>query len=542
MTMFIIMVVIFVVGYTFIALEHPLRIDKAASALLMGTVLWAVYALNGSEILSLNFSRAWAHFVEEYPNLANTTEGVRQFITHHDVLEHLANISTILFFLLGAMTIVEIVDQHDGFRIITDQIKTTNKVKLLWILSILTFFMSAVLDNLTTTIVIIALLRKLIGDQKTRWFFAAMVVVAANAGGAFSPIGDVTTIMLWIGTQVTTLNIIMKLFLPSVFTMVIPLIVLSFSMKGTVEKPDTSKMEQKAPTTARQQTIMLIMGISALLFVPVFKTVTYLPPYLGMLFGLSIMWITTEIMHRDKVIGGKDRLKVTKILSRVDVPTVFFFLGILTAVAALESAGHLDLLAQTLKDNGLGVYPVSIIIGLLSSVVDNVPLVAASMGMYPIDPFHVQFMQDGIFWELIAYTAGTGGSILIIGSAAGVAAMGLEKIDFIWYMKKVSILATLGFFAGIGTYYLQESFLQKTLKVQKIEMTKLPQKSLEKIKTEYAGYQVDEANYYLENGKKAIGYTVDVHKGDEKLQLRFNPEGIFMKAIKPNSEIAKAGK
>lgn len=530
------MAVIFILGYTFIALEHPLKIDKAATALLMGTLLWAVYALNGTEVLSLNFSRAWAHFVEEYPDLGTTAAGVKQFITHHDVLEHLADISTILFFLLGAMTIVEIVDQHDGFRIITDKIKTTNKVKLLWIISILTFFMSAVLDNLTTTIVIIALLRKLIGDQKTRWFFAAMVVVAANAGGAFSPIGDVTTIMLWIGEQVTAGNIIAKLFVPSLFTMIIPLIVLSFSMKGTVERPDTKK-EDKAPTTAKEQLTMLIMGVSALLFVPVFKTFTHLPPYLGMLFGLSVIWIATEIMHRDKVIGGKERLKVTRILSRVDTPTIFFFLGILSAVAALESAGHLDLLAQTLKDNGLGVYPVSIIIGLLSSVVDNVPLVAASMGMYPIDPFHVQFMQDGIFWELIAYTAGTGGSILIIGSAAGVAAMGLEKIDFIWYMKRVSLLAALGFFAGVGSYYLQEQLFEGKLETKKIDISQLPPDSQKKIKSAYADYQITEADEYIKNDKKIIGYTVDVQKGNETLKLRFtSKDGVFLDAVKPEGD------
>ena len=531
------MVVIFVVGYTFIALEHPLRIDKAATALLMGTVLWAVYALNGTEILSLNFSRAWAHFVEEYPDLATTTEGVKQFITHNDVLEHLADISTILFFLLGAMTIVEIVDQHDGFSIITDKIKTTNKVKLLWIISILTFIMSSVLDNLTTTIVIIALLRKLVGDKKTRWFFAAMVVVAANAGGAFSPIGDVTTIMLWIGGQVSAINIIAKLFLPSLFTMIIPLIVLSFSMKGTVERPDASKIEDKAPTSPGEQLTMLIMGVSALLFVPVFKTFTNLPPYLGMLFGLSVIWITTEIMHRDKIIGGKERLKVSRILSRVDTPTVFFFLGILSAVAALESAGHLDLLAATLKQDGLGVYPVSIIIGLLSSVVDNVPLVASSMGMYPIDPFHVAYMQDGVFWELIAYTAGTGGSILIIGSAAGVAAMGLEKIDFIWYMKRVTLLAALGFFAGVGTYYLQEQFFEKKIEITKIDISQLPQDAQEKIKSTYANYQVTEVDQYLKNEKKKIGYTVDVQKGNEDLKLRFQSNGIFMDAVKPEGDI-----
>ena len=454
MAIFITMVVIFIIGYTFIALEHPIKVDKAATALLMGTLLWAVYALNGLDVLtySHDYSRAWREFAES-SGLSLNFENVRQFIVHHDVMEHLADISTILFFLLGAMTIVEVVDQHQGFKIITDKIKTTNKVKLLWVLSFLTFFMSAVLDNLTTTIVIIALLRKLVDDKKTRWFYAAMVVVAANAGGAFSPIGDVTTIMLWIGGQVTTANIIMKLFLPSLFTMVIPLILLSFTMKGNVIRPESNN--EHSLTTPRQQAILLTMGVAALLFVPIFKTFTHLPPYLGMLFGLSVLWITTEIMHKNKREEGT-KLTVNHVLEKVDVPTIFFFLGILTAVAALQSAGHLDLLAQTLKDWGLGVYPVAIIIGLLSSVVDNVPLVAASMGMYPIQPDHIQFMQDGVFWELIAYTAGTGGSILIIGSAAGVAAMGLEKIDFIWYMKKISLLAALGYFAGAGAYYLQE--------------------------------------------------------------------------------------
>ena len=452
------MVVIFIVGYTFIALEHPVKIDKAATALLMGTILWAVYALNGVNVLtySHDYSRAWREFAES-GGLSINFENVKQFITHHEVYEHLADISTILFFLLGAMTIVEVVDQHQGFKIITDKIKTTNKVKLLWVLSFLTFFMSAVLDNLTTTIVIIALLRKLVDDKKTRWFYAAMVVVAANAGGAFSPIGDVTTIMLWIGGQVTSANIIMKLLAPSLFTMIIPLILLSFTMKGNVNRPEVNENGQ-ALTTSKQQAILLIMGVAALLFVPVFKTFTHLPPYLGMLFGLSVLWITTEIMHKNKREEGT-KLTVNRVLERVDVPTIFFFLGILTAVAALQSAGHLDLLAQTLKDWGLGVYPVAIIIGILSSIVDNVPLVAASMGMYPIQPTHVQFMQDGVFWELIAYTAGTGGSILIIGSAAGVAAMGLEKIDFIWYMKKISLLALLGYFAGAGVYYLQEQIL-----------------------------------------------------------------------------------
>jgi len=542
MTVFILMVVIFIIGYSVIALEHPLKIDKAATALLMGATLWAIYALNGADILSLGNSVSWHHFIEEnnlgalaesFKNgglgghdLEHFMESVREFITQHEVLEHLADISTILFFLLGAMTIVEVVDQHEGFKIITDKIKTTKKVKLLWVLSILTFFMSAVLDNLTTTIVIIALLRKLIDDQKTRWFYASMVVVAANAGGAFSPIGDVTTIMLWIGGQVTTANIIMKLFVPSMLTMIIPLLLLSFTMKGDVERPKVNEND-KSITTPKQQTILLIMGVAALLFVPVFKTYTHLPPYLGMLFGLSIIWITTELMHKEvkeKVPGFK--LTVNEVLRKVDIPTIFFFLGILSAVAALESAGHLDLLAHSLKEAGLGVYAVSTIIGLLSSVVDNVPLVAASMGMYPIDPFHVQYMQDGIFWELIAYTAGTGGSILIIGSAAGVAAMGLEKIDFIWYMKKISLLAMLGYFAGIGTYYIQESFMQETLEISAISKDKLPVNVKTYLNEKYADYQIEAINVYIKH-KETAGYTVNLKHGNEEIQAQFMPTGRF---------------
>ncbi len=532
--MFILMVVIFILGYTMIALEHPIKIDKAASALLMGAVLWALYALNAQDILNLGYSRAWHDFSELNPSLSKTAEGAREFIVHHDVLEHLADISAILFFLLGAMTIVEIVDQHEGFKIITDKIKTTKKSKLLWVLSILTFFMSAVLDNLTTTIVIIALLRKLVDDKQTRWFFAAMVVVAANAGGAFSPIGDVTTIMLWIGGQVTTANIIMKLFIPSLFTMIIPLLVLSFTLKGNVTRPKVVPPgEHDITTTPTQQIVMLVMGVSALLFVPVFKTVTHLPPYLGMLFGLSVMWITTEIMHKKtkSKYEGTFKLSVNSILTKVDVPTIFFFLGILTAVAALESAGHLDLLATSLKDWGLGVYPVAIIIGLLSSVVDNVPLVAASMGMYPIDPFHVQFMQDGIFWELIAYTAGTGGSILIIGSAAGVAAMGMEKIDFIWYMKKISLLAALGFFAGAGTYYVQEMFMQESLKATEIPYEKIPKIAKDEITANFSDYTVKDTEKYIKGKKDVIGYVVEAEKDGEIYDIRFKEDGTFIEVV-----------
>jgi Na+/H+ antiporter NhaD/arsenite permease-like protein len=456
--MFTLMVVVFVLGYAAIALEHPLKIDKAATALLIGVITWVLYVFGGVDILSSGASRAWNEYIAINPG-SDSHEGMLDFITHHEILHHLSEISTILFFLLGAMTIVEIVDQHQGFKIITDKIKTTNKIKLLWVLSLLTFFMSSALDNLTTTIVIVALIRKLINDKKDRWFFASMVVLAANAGGAWSPIGDVTTIMLWIGGQVTTMKIISGVFLPSLFTMLVPLAIVSTYMKGNITRPKTNSSD-KEYTTQKERVTILSLGVSALLFVPVFKTVTHLPPYLGMLFGLGVMWIVTEIMHKNKEGEYKTRLNVTGVLKKVDVPTVLFFLGILTAVSSLQSAGHLDILAQWLNDNVHDIYIINLIIGILSSVVDNVPLVAGAMGMYPIEAagavgYASHFVQDGLFWEFLAYCAGTGGSILIIGSAAGVAAMGMEKIDFIWYFKKISLLAFIGYLSGAAVYYLE---------------------------------------------------------------------------------------
>lgn len=462
--MFILMVVIFVLGYLAIALEHSLKVDKAASALLIGTLCWVAYILGAEEILHLNFSPSWDLFKLAHPD-SHGIQAMHDFIVESEIIRHLGEIGEILFFLLGAMTIVEVVDQHDGFKIITDRIRTTNKVKLLWILSFLTFFMSALLDNLTTTIVLVALLRKLIDDKQTRWFFASMVVLAANAGGAWSPIGDVTTIMLWIGNQVTALKIIEGVFLPSLVCMVAPLTILSFTMKGKVTRPMIDENEEDI-TTPKERILMLIMGVGGLLFVPVFKTTTHLPPYMGMLFSLGVIWVVGEIIHRNKPKEIKDRLKVVNILQRVDVPTVLFFLGILSAVAALQSAGHLNIMAAYLDENLGNIYLIDLAIGILSSVVDNVPLVAGAMGMYPIatpemiqtasNPEYLQFfVQDGLFWEFLAYTAGTGGSLLIIGSAAGVAAMGLEKIDFIWYVKHITLLAFVGYLAGALVYYLE---------------------------------------------------------------------------------------
>lgn len=438
---FTLMIIIFILGYALIALEHPLKINKSASALLLAAIIWSVFALMGPGF------------------------------EHHALVSHLGETSEILFFLLGAMTIVEIVDRHEGFRIITDKITTKNKRKLLWVISILTFFMSAVLDNLTTSIVMVALLRKLIDDKHERWFFAGMVILAANSGGAWSPIGDVTTIMLWIKGNVTAAKIIMETFIPSLVSMLVPLTAVTFMMKGDVKRPELCEADDSCPSISKKQSnIIFFLGVGSLLFVPVFKTITHLPPYLGILFGLGLMWVVTEIMH----VANKDnysKLNVGAVLQKVDTPSVLFFLGILMAVAALQTAGHLDLLSKTLDKIG-DIYIINLIIGLLSSIVDNVPLVAAAMGMYPVatpemlaassDPNLYHFVQDGAFWEFLAYCAGTGGSILIIGSAAGVAVMGMEKIDFIWYLKKISIWALIGYLAGGGVFILISKFILHT--------------------------------------------------------------------------------
>lgn len=428
--MLTLMIVIFVLGYLAIALEHPIKVDKAASALITGVLVWTLFVLSGAD----------HHFIEE------------------QLLHHLSEISSILFFLLGAMTIVELVDAHEGFSIITDKITTKNRVKLLWIISVLTFFFSATLDNLTTTIVMVSLLRKLIDDKYERWFFAGIVVVAANAGGAWSPIGDVTTTMLWIGGQLTTMTIIKTLIIPSIVAMIVPLTVLSFTLKGEIVRHvEVGNEDDSVPTTAFERNLIFFLGVAGLLFVPVFKTLTHLPPFMGMMLSLGVLWLVTEIIHRSKNKADKSQLSVIGVLRKIDTASVLFFLGILLAVAGLQSVGHLAVMAQNLNELfGGDIYAINIVIGLLSAIVDNVPLVAGSMGMYEITSVG-NFAQDGVFWQFLAFCAGTGGSALIIGSAAGVAAMGIEKIDFVWYLKKISILALLGYFAGAGTYILMQS-------------------------------------------------------------------------------------
>lgn len=425
------MIALFVLGYMAIAFEHPIRIDKAASALFTGMMVWVI----------LVFSMHGGHPPEEA------------------LMHHLFDISNILFFLLGAMTIVEVVDSHNGFSIITDRIKTRDPVKLAWIIAFVTFFLSAALDNLTTSIVMISLLRKLIHEQKTRWLFGGIIIIAANAGGAWSPIGDVTTTMLWIKGQLPdAAGFVVNLLLPSLATIIIPLIFLTFSLRKSklvIEpKPVSSSAHTHGEEASRKEKLRVFaLGIGGLLFIPFFKQFTHLPPFMGMMFSLSVLWISTEIMHRKKPAEIRSKMTVLNILRRIDTASILFFLGILMAVAGLQEAGHLAQLAMAL-DNTIGnIYGINILIGLLSAIIDNVPLVAAAQGMYPIAEVG-DFAANGSFWDFLAYCAGTGGSCLIIGSAAGVAVMGLEKIDFIWYLKKISLLALVGYLGGAGVYML----------------------------------------------------------------------------------------
>lgn len=450
--MFILMIIVFVLGYMAIAFEHPIKIDKAASALLAGTLCWTVYVIGSNSILGNHEDYLSYNGLDPVNNLMS------HFITH-ELGHHLMEIAEILFFLLGAMTIVELIDAHEGFAVITDKITTTNRVKLLWILCFLTFFFSSVLDNLTTAIVMSALLKKLV-DKKDLWLFAGMVIIAANAGGAWSPIGDVTTIMLWIGGQVTAAGIVAKLFLPSLVCLMVPLLILTPKMKGeTFPKGRMDRQHMANPTTNKERNVVFFLGLSCLLFVPVFKTLTHLPPYVGILLGLGVLWVVTEIMHRKKNHEDRAGLAVSGVLRRVDTPSVLFFLGILLAVGSLQSAGHLKLLAGFLQNSIGDIYVINLIIGVLSSIVDNVPLVAGAIGMYDLLPAGSEviagkaFPVDHDFWEFLAYCAGTGGSCLIIGSAAGVAVMGILKIDFIWYLKKIGPLALAGYLAGAATYY-----------------------------------------------------------------------------------------
>lgn len=420
----ILIMLIFVLGYAAIAFEHNIKLNKAAAALITGVLCWVVYivAMPDKELIN------------------------------EQLTEHLGELSGILFFLLGAMTIVELIDAHEGFNIITSRITSTNKKSLIWIIGFMTFFLSSVLDNLTTTIVMVSLLRKLMKTGEDRMLFVGIIIIAANAGGAWSPIGDVTTTMLWIGNQITSGAIIVKLFIPSLICLLIPTAIVSFRLKGKIERPDGLIQHDEGVLPKSHQLIVLVSGLLALISVPVFKTLTHLPPYMGILFGLSILWIITVVLHKSKEEEHQNRYSVAQALRNIDTPSILFFLGILIAIAAMQSTGILTGLAEKMTA-AIGNESVIVIsIGLLSSIVDNVPLVAAAQGMYSL----AQYPTDHYFWEFLAYSAGTGGSALIIGSAAGVVAMGMEKISFVWYLKKISLLALVGFFAGAGIYILQD--------------------------------------------------------------------------------------
>ncbi len=421
--MLTVIIVVFIIGYAAIVLEHPLKINKAATALITGVLCWTVFALFSDDKQS----------------------------TAHLLTNNLGEVAGILFFLMGAMTIVELIDAHDGFEIITSRIRTTSKKKLVWIIGFITFFLSAVLDNLTSTIVLISLLRIIVPDKKDRLLFAGLVIIAANAGGAWSPIGDVTTTMLWIGGQITVGSIIINTILPSLVCFLIPAFIISMQVKGNAERIDEIEGNTDFTNTSSERNTIFCVGVSSLLFVPVFKTVTHLPPYMGVLLGLGVMWVITEIIHSEKDKAEKGLLSVNHALRKIDTPSILFFLGILLSIAALQATGILSNLAVAMNNSIGNIKIITLLIGLLSAIVDNVPLVAAAQGMYGLE----QYPAGHFFWEFLAYCAGTGGSCLIIGSAAGVAAMGLEKIEFFWYMKKIGWLALLGYLAGAATFILQ---------------------------------------------------------------------------------------
>jgi Na+/H+ antiporter NhaD/arsenite permease-like protein len=445
----LIIIIVFAVGYLAIAFEHSLKVNKTASALLTGVVCWTLFMISQPDGSVLE-SGHYQEFLSKIAD-ANTmsSEALFQHFVNESLQHHLSAIAEILFFLMGAMTIVELIDAHHGFRFITSRIKTQNPKALLWIICIVAFFLSAILDNLTTTIVMVSLIRKLVYDRETRLFFIGMTIIAANAGGAWTPMGDVTTTMLWIGGQITTLNIMKVLFVPSVMCLIVPLTFVTFKMKGDLGTlPE--KYSHEVPVGGGK--LMLILGIGVMLGVPVFKMLTHMPPYIGMMAGLGLLWVVSELIHPELDEAIKKNYTAAGALSRIDVPSILFFLGILLAVSALESMMTLQHFSEYLATN-IGDQRIIIsLIGVLSAIVDNVPLVAASMGMYPLDAYPT----DHFIWEFLAYCAGTGGSILIIGSAAGVAAMGMEKIDFIWYLKKIALLAFMGYVAGALTYLLLE--------------------------------------------------------------------------------------
>lgn len=418
---FVLMVTIFIIGYIAIAFENPLKINKAAFALLTGVLCWTTYIQGSASKIEINTQ----------------------------LIDQLGNIAEILFFLMGAMTIVELIDAHDGFDIIASKISVNSQRKLLWASTLTTFLLSAVLDNLTTTIVMVTFISKLISDAKVRLLFIGMIVIAANAGGAWSPIGDVTTTMLWIGGQVTATGVLKTVFFPSLVNAIVPLVILSFFVKGKIQ-PEIQRSLSKE-LKGQERYSVLITGIAAIISIPFFRTITGLPPFMGMLLVLGFLWVFTEVLHGNKKKDVKSLYSIEEALSRIDLPSILFFLGLLMSVAALNASGILKFAADWMDTSINHTGLIVLIIGLLSSIVDNVPLVAATMGMYHLD----RYPTDHFFWQFLSYCSGTGGSALIIGSAAGVAAMGISNINFFWYLKRVTPVALLGFFAGAALFLIK---------------------------------------------------------------------------------------
>lgn len=438
-------IVVFVVGYMCIALETLTKVNKAAVALLMLVVCWTLYMFDPG-----NFPAGIAS-----SDIASVAGGV--------IEGHLGSTATTLFFLMGAMTIVETVDQYGGFNFVRNMLKTKSKRGLLWRITVMTFFLSAILDNMTTAIVMVMILRKLVSDHKDRLIYASLVIIAANSGGAFSPIGDVTTIMLWNKSLITAAGVIKELFIPSLVSIAVPAYILSLSLKGNlVEDAGMGTEAVNNGLTENQRKIVFWTGVGGLIFVPIFKSVTHVPPFVGILLILGLLWLVTELFYRshgEHAEGSSTQKRISNIISRIDMSTILFFLGILMAVSCLQEIGVLATVGEGLNNVFDGNhYLITGIIGVLSSIVDNVPLVAGCMGMYPLAEVG-DMAQDGIFWQLLAYCAGVGGSMLIIGSAAGVVVMGLEKITFGWYMKRITWIAFIGYVAGILVYWVEKSII-----------------------------------------------------------------------------------
>ncbi|MGV8963951.1 MAG: sodium:proton antiporter NhaD [Candidatus Saccharimonadaceae bacterium] len=469
------MIVVFIIGYIAIAMEQKIKINKAGIALLIGMLLWVIYIYLAPSIVQTVSLQSFTDFLYHNETIKQLPfkEQVRNFVVNHQLLETTGDIAETLLFLTGAMTVVEVIDVHGGFNFITNWIVTRKRRMLLWMVAIITFFLSAVLDNLTTTIVMVMLIRKIVDETKERWIFCSMIVLAANSGGAWSPIGDVTTIMLWVRGNITSVPLIKSLFLPSLVSLIVPLFIAQFSLKGKLpSSPNETYLEDSTSLnyylTTMNRFVVFVSGISILILAPVFKSVTGLPPFIGVLLGVSILWIYTEIMYNHKKdMNETIKVRVARIFQRLDISTLMFFLGILLAVDALSKAGVLGTLSGFLTTHLPNIYAQSITIGIMSSVLDNVPLLAGAMGMYPIvtesmlstaaNPEYMQyFLVDGVFWHFIAYCVGTGGSILLIGSAAGVILMGLEHITFGWYLKRISLLALLGYLCGAGVYIVQQ--------------------------------------------------------------------------------------